>query len=1174
MDVLLYSLIVWLVAPIPLTVFLVRVHQKKKRREEMLLHLFMQGRITADELRLAGMSLPPAQQSPVPMQQAVPAVPPAAADPAQRLADAAEKAARAAEEALAGTLPPAPDAISEAAEEAGLSGAAEITAETVIESAEPETVLPAADAPAAVHADESEPESEFVSAEPEAHAETVRPAPYVQPPRPAPVYSQRRSFNVSAITVMLSVGVLLIITAGLIFVRTAWSTLSDFGRLTTLAAGSVLFFGTSALARRVWKLNRTGMAFFTLGAAFLPISVWAAGYLELLGDGLSGAGNPWLLALSFASFTVIALIAVKIYQQLGWGIAALCGLTAAYLNAAAGIVPESDRGHALYLILVAVYALLFAFCSRVLRQRQLLPLALGRAAEPFALAVTGLSFFVMFSALAVTEAPQLSSAAVFLTAFAFFAPALTERLGGACAVPTSILALIGFGQLMTPLYDSLFTYEVFDDVLGHDPFAYFSLLCIVTAVLWLILLLTNSLPETLRRGSFYAAVSLTVISLLPQLYDNGNRPILLLCASIVLLGIWIAAVRRRPMLAVSWMIAAQSWAAAKTIGFRLDALIDSEMNYTAPLCCGMFLLCFLVFVLTKRHRTFFSDLLFPISAGTAALMIPHESTAFCLMGTAVLAGFVVFYWRAALRDDMQRFEQFVYALMTPAALTAAVIALGIGVLPQAEAGSMVLLWSVLSFALGALTYLTTKKRFHAVRALLFEQLIVPPAAVAVFAELYTDGAWVVLQQLVAAAAAAGVWMLFASHGFRRLEAASFGTALFLLAEATVSALTEPSDGLIPFTVWMAAALWVIAFSVLAVIIRKRILLFVGGRTIPDVMQAAAPLTAMLLSVLLLGLELPEWKPFFFVYTVGLCVLSWFATKKEQIILPAVSSFALIFTLEALRQHCVSSGDGFVAVMLLCFAGLTVLFPYLGTVVRETEDIKRMQRRSWVLTALGGVVPFWLLTAAASGTQYEDYSSEQTAWMCFFVPVLLAGYILHLAGFAKTTEQRKTMMVISAALGMIAFWIQPLFDVTDTYFEGKLHILPIIAFGIVIRRLYGEQTGGGFLFCVGVYSMLRLSFGAMATELPADLITVLVVATVMFVASFYIRQKKWFLLGGISLILTAVYMHTKLSDGLQWWIYLLLAGLVLIAVAASNEMLKQRGDSLKSRAGRLWEDWTW
>ena len=88
------------------------------------------------------------------------------------------------------------------------------------------------------------------------------------------------------------------------------------------------------------------------------------------------------------------------------------------------------------------------------------------------------------------------------------------------------------------------------------------------------------------------------------------------------------------------------------------------------------------------------------------------------------------------------------------------------------------------------------------------------------------------------------------------------------------------------------------------------------------------------------------------------------------------------------------------------------------------------------------------------------------------------------------------------------------------------------------------------------------------------ICLLAAALVMFVASFYIRQKKWFLLGGISLVLTAIYMHMKLTDGTQWWVYLLLTGLILIVVAASNEMLKQRGDSLKQRAGRLWEDWTW
>ena len=66
----------------------------------------------------------------------------------------------------------------------------------------------------------------------------------------------------------------------------------DFGWLMTLAAGSLVFFGTSALARRVWHLDRTAMAFYAIGSAFLPLSVWAAGYMHLLGDGLCVGKTP------------------------------------------------------------------------------------------------------------------------------------------------------------------------------------------------------------------------------------------------------------------------------------------------------------------------------------------------------------------------------------------------------------------------------------------------------------------------------------------------------------------------------------------------------------------------------------------------------------------------------------------------------------------------------------------------------------------------------------------------------------------------------------------------------------------------------------------------------------------------------------------------------------------
>ena len=49
---------------------------------------------------------------------------------------------------------------------------------------------------------------------------------------------------------------------------------------------------------------------------------------------------------------------------------------------------------------------------------------------------------------------------------------------------------------------------------------------------------------------------------------------------------------------------------------------------------------------------------------------------------------------------------------------------------------------------------------------------------------------------------------------------------------------------------------------------------------------------------------------------------------------------------------------------------------------------------------------------------------------------------------------------------------------------------------------------------------------------------------------------------------------KLMSGAVWWVYLLVIGLLLLVIGAVNEMLKQRGDSLKDKAGRLWEEWRW
>lgn len=1163
--------VAWVISPIPLAVMFFITKNKQKQQKDMLLRLYQEGRISASELLLAGLSIP-AAPSAVPQAlppQEVPEAPPQEA-PAflsvRTPEEAAAFAARVADAEISGIplsdLPaaqPAPEAAEPAADAAPQQIPAPVFTETETPKpvfTEPEMPKPVS-APAAVQFPQTSP---------------------AQPSR-RPAFFEQAGLRISAIAVMLAVGVLLIISAGLIFVRSQWANLSDIGRLATLAAGSALFFGTSALAHRVWKLYRTGMAFYTLGAVFLPISVWAAGYLRLLGDGLSGADNPWLYAFSLVSFTVVAFIAVKIYQQIGWGIAFLCGITGAYVSFIAAATGSNAQGNAVRLLGIAIYALLLSFGARILRQRQILPLAIGRVIEPFALCYTILASFSMFSILSFKSTDLICAAAAFITAFAFFAPAFTERLANFSAIPTSILSQIGFRSLLMPVYRTVFHYQEEGGMNRSLDSLYFAEICMVCAIVWLLLLLTNSLPDHVRKGYYFSAVSLSGLAVVSQLFQIRYVPVLVPATAVLLLLGWLAAARHSDKKLPSLIISALCWGLCFSIAFLIPQYVKMIDEDIVLLLTGLFLFAFAATALTKKHRTAVSDLLFTVSAGIAALcaadfyakvIMPEHYIAAAFMGCMVLV-----YWALALAHDKKGLPQYIFAVLSPLTLFCSFAALSDTVFRKLDSVVISIAWSAASIVLGYAVYFTTHRRFHGVRRLMFALFFIPPMFCAVFAYIFDSGLLIIWQQALCAAAAAGLFILFSNRGFRKLAAASFSAALLLMIEATVYLCKELLyKGEYNFTIAIIASLWIIAFSIITLVIRKGILRFIGSNTLADVMQYAAAGSALVMSIILIGLAAKEWDAFYFVFVSAMCILAWFTTKKTQILLPGCAGASLVLAIEALRRHSASITTGGVILLLLFFAGMTLLMPYLGQVLREYEDDPRQQRRTWVLTGLGAVPAFWSGAAAASGTVTDNYSTVQVQWLVFFIPVLLAGYLLHFVRITDDPDHRRKLLTVSAALGMFAFWIQPVVNVSDTYFEGKLHILPMIAFALVIRSLYGNKIGGDFLFGVGVYTMLRLGLSAIASESGADIATVLLTALVMFIASFYIKQKKWFLLGGISLITLAAYLHMKLTDGTQWWVYLLLTGLVLIVVAASNEMLKQRGDSLKSRAGRLWEDWSW
>lgn len=154
------------------------------------------------------------------------------------------------------------------------------------------------------------------------------------PPAAHPAGAPRKP--VRAANVVLIVGVLFILLAGVIFATTTWRVLPNIARIVIIFSVSLLFFGGSALAHRRLHLRQTSLAFYLLGSLFLPVTILAAGHFELFGPWLSLYGEGrWLLGLLGAlSLGAAAVLGAGLYRSRGFGWVALCCLTSAVFCAA------------------------------------------------------------------------------------------------------------------------------------------------------------------------------------------------------------------------------------------------------------------------------------------------------------------------------------------------------------------------------------------------------------------------------------------------------------------------------------------------------------------------------------------------------------------------------------------------------------------------------------------------------------------------------------------------------------------------------------------------------------------------------------------------------------------------------------------------------------------------
>lgn len=184
------------------------------------------------------------------------------------------------------------------------------------------------------------------------------------------------------------------------------------------------------------------------------------------------------------------------------------------------------------------------------------------------------------------------------------------------------------------------------------------------------------------------------------------------------------------------------------------------------------------------------------------------------------------------------------------------------------------------------------------------------------------------------------------------------------------------------------------------------------------------------------------------------------------------------------------------------------------------------------------------------------------------------------------NERRYFIKEKAIFGLIAgmYLMRPYYVLLSnvelpSLFEIKLYLLPILIFVTIFWQLYRYKYGKlvesilwSILTFIGFVLFLETQ---VKPELEYSLVFGLIVL-VSVVGGFISKMKSFFMIGSILLLLIVLAQTQEFWRSLPWWLYLLIAGAILIGVASRYEWLekseKQDKQSIFKRIKMYFKDW--
>lgn len=1003
-----------------------------------------------------------------------------------------------------------------------------------------------------------------------AKSNDVPPVPQAAKSTPAPA---ERAHKVSSINVMLILGALFIIISGLIFATTAWKFLSSGVRAIVIFSFSAVFFAVSSLAERKFKLPKTGVLFYTLGSTFLPITLIAAGYFKVFGEWFSlfGGGRALLLALTFAALSAVCIKGSCDYKSKAFS---WCGLISFSAAVCSLIYQFTEDSIAVSALAASIYSFAALFLCDLLSKK---------LSERFDVLISQLNTFAAVNTLIlsisgiITTCSKEANGIISLIACIIFAAgylksSFTEKNGFSGAIPFTVLITFGMFAAFSP--------DNFKDVTCTV-----TLISVIPAALSLMGLVPEKLRGALKIISNIGAVIALVfcaaaaLSAEPSWLALGAYAIL--AAEILVLGLMHKnEANGKAMLNVFP-------AACVVIALFLSRLIFSyaetpnKLLYTILTFTAFtaVLQVLFIFVFRTKLRTAASDVIFALSSGIAmffALAECEYSAWLVLVSCLVTVGTVLLPafdtekpWKNTLFSSAAMIWSGFMAFPLSQLMENAVPQLSLGVSRTIILTSFSIVLAAVS---AAVTFLCKNKTTD--------------TAVSVALRLILSSYFIYLAALGNAFISPVFFIIAAICLFRGIKLknnAEFTISnllgIILAGLAAYDANRQFGfEHIILFMCGMAAVIYIICLFT-----------HESGGSFEKISNIVSRYGMLVLTSLALFYLSVDGSPFIVAYTL-MTLLFFLLTAtsfyNSRFTIPLIIPFILFYTaaVNSLEEFFISAGcfvtyeDHLInpiltyrnysptaiaaAVMILISIALSYILhrdSVLGKEDRKMPDC-------FAITRFVGVIIY-----------FNEALGDKDEWFSIW---LTAACLLSLCRSEQKPVFRRWIYTVVLTAPVIAWIFQPFFELPDVI-ELELKILPVLIYCAVIRMLWKEKLTviDNITFGIYAFSYLLLFAAALSSGLIADGLIIVITSFILLVFSFIVKKKKWFILSVAVLLTATLFMSRNFWASLAWWVYLLAAGLILIAIGAANELKKQSAakenkSEFEKKVTRFMSEWTW